>query len=501
MDIVAHQRSVAEATTDNFEAYQHYFQGQNLVAQMKFEEALPEHKKAVELDPSFALAYDQYWQHQSADAAETLRRASRFAKRLAPKDALLFQGLEAAVSGKPDEALAKFGQVLAKFPDEKSALFMSGDVLVHRDHATPAELTQAKDFFDRALKIDPTDVAAQNHAVLARQRLHDWKGAGDLLRAQLSKRPEPETYQQLIMVDVTDGDANAAMADARAFGAAFPDSTWARGAVVSTARLVGREAEAEASLAELQASPKPELQRIALGHRASIALEKGQRHRALALFEQYLASAKASKDTRAEATGALSLASAWGDRDPVRTDAFLKEFEELKVADLADPAGMVVPRFLWREDFARARRVRAVLKGGFTQGLDVEIAAFEGSHAHRLDTPELKMLNGAFEEVSGVNLAFLHLVVGRCLLMGGDAAGAHAHSEQAISTLRQIGSKILWSVVLAEAAEAAQKAGDDASAATHEAELIEWWKDADPDLPELREARQSLSRLKATAKR
>lgn len=50
-------QNVASVTTNNLGAYQHFFQGEQLINQLRFEEAIEEFKKAVALDSSFAQAY------------------------------------------------------------------------------------------------------------------------------------------------------------------------------------------------------------------------------------------------------------------------------------------------------------------------------------------------------------------------------------------------------------------------------------------------------------
>ncbi len=56
-EIAASSRNVATVTTTNLEAYQHYFKGDQLISNLKFDEAEEEFNKAIVLDTTFALAY------------------------------------------------------------------------------------------------------------------------------------------------------------------------------------------------------------------------------------------------------------------------------------------------------------------------------------------------------------------------------------------------------------------------------------------------------------
>ncbi len=53
-------RSVAEVTTPNLEAYQHYFKGEELIDKVKISAAREEFEKAIALDSTFSLAYFGY---------------------------------------------------------------------------------------------------------------------------------------------------------------------------------------------------------------------------------------------------------------------------------------------------------------------------------------------------------------------------------------------------------------------------------------------------------
>jgi serine/threonine protein kinase len=56
-EIQAASKKIAEVTTINLEAYQHYFKGEELINKVKFKEAEEELEKAIALDTTFAVAY------------------------------------------------------------------------------------------------------------------------------------------------------------------------------------------------------------------------------------------------------------------------------------------------------------------------------------------------------------------------------------------------------------------------------------------------------------
>ena len=54
-EIQSTRRNVADVTTQNLEAYQHYFKGEEYINKIKFEKAERELQKAISLDSTFGL--------------------------------------------------------------------------------------------------------------------------------------------------------------------------------------------------------------------------------------------------------------------------------------------------------------------------------------------------------------------------------------------------------------------------------------------------------------
>src|SRR6185436_18769439 len=85
-EVRAARKEIGKATTTNLEAYQHYFLGDQFIAQMKFPEAIAELKKAVEIDPAFSpawarLAYACYYPPHGPDVTDDVRQYLANARR------------------------------------------------------------------------------------------------------------------------------------------------------------------------------------------------------------------------------------------------------------------------------------------------------------------------------------------------------------------------------------------------------------------------------------
>jgi len=169
-EVRAARKEIGKATTTNLEAYQHYFLGDQFIAQMKFPEAIAELKKAVEIDPAFSpawarLAYACYYPPHGPDVTDDVRQylanARRFGDGAPEKERLALDAFEAEIRGDPRTALARHKQILERFPDDREAIWSVGDLSWHL-----SDYTTALPYLRRALSANPHDMRALGHVVL-----------------------------------------------------------------------------------------------------------------------------------------------------------------------------------------------------------------------------------------------------------------------------------------------------------------------------------------------
>ncbi|MEE9225183.1 MAG: tetratricopeptide repeat protein, partial [Bacteroidota bacterium] len=161
-EIQATSQKVAEVTTPNLEAYQHYFKGEELVGKLKWEEAKAEFNQAIALDTTFALAYYRLayatgWTFEEG-AKESIRKAMEYIERVPEKERYLIRAWYASIEGNIDEAIAIHQELLKLYPDEKEALFEIGDLSFHQGN-----YGTAVSYFEKVLAMDPTFERALQH--------------------------------------------------------------------------------------------------------------------------------------------------------------------------------------------------------------------------------------------------------------------------------------------------------------------------------------------------
>ncbi|HEY6002490.1 MAG TPA: protein kinase [Anaeromyxobacter sp.] len=134
-DVKAAEVSVGEAVTGNLEAYRHYFLARDLAARVRLKEAVGELRKALEIDPRFALAQaDLAWigfmsGRGRAEARNIVREAARYASKAPEKEARLIRILEAFFDGRFAASRAEIRAVVGRYPDDRDVAVLASAVL------------------------------------------------------------------------------------------------------------------------------------------------------------------------------------------------------------------------------------------------------------------------------------------------------------------------------------------------------------------------------------
>jgi pentatricopeptide repeat protein len=155
-------RSVAEVTTPSLEAYQHYFEGEQLIHRLKFKEARREFRKAITIDSTFALAHYRLayafgWEDESM-AKEPLQKALELMDRIPEKERYYVRAEEARLERGFMAGVEVLREMEEIYPDDKEMLYNIGDWLYHDN-----QFKTAAEYLERVLKMDPTHERALQH--------------------------------------------------------------------------------------------------------------------------------------------------------------------------------------------------------------------------------------------------------------------------------------------------------------------------------------------------
>jgi tetratricopeptide (TPR) repeat protein/TolB-like protein len=226
-------RPVASVTTSDLEAWQHYFAGMKILEtfggrtvvaseRTSFDEGVRELRRAVEIDPEFALAHFQlaymgeFNEMPLAERQAHVEEALRGASRLPDRERLLVEAWSAFKRGRMDEAAAIYDQAARRFPQDKRVLYLAASFFHNRP-----DPERAVAYYRRVLAVDPGWAPAL--AELASDL--DVLGRLDELlafaRDRARSRPTADAWTYLAEIHLRRGETEAALSaleDARRLG-------------------------------------------------------------------------------------------------------------------------------------------------------------------------------------------------------------------------------------------------------------------------------------------
>ncbi len=202
---VAGGRGVADVTTANLAAYEHYFKGRQALDLARFDEARSELQAALKVDPQFALAHYQTavldawtvkpgWSDEASvkNVQQHIDTAVRLADRLPDKERLALLAWKATWEKRNGEALRLRDEAADRWPQDKEAVFWAGDIRFHT-----GDTVAAVPYFERALKLDPAYALAEQHTVLAYSALDRRPELVALTRRWADRARDAESYRAL----------------------------------------------------------------------------------------------------------------------------------------------------------------------------------------------------------------------------------------------------------------------------------------------------------------
>ena len=487
-EVKARSVRVADATTASFEAYQHYFRGDQLKEAIRYDEAIAEYRKALALDPTFALPHwriaylGEFTGMSEADRRAEMEAALRYVDRVPAKERLLFQAWEAHLEGREDAAKALYARAAQAYPQDKEVLFLAGDLLFHAD-----KVREGLPYFERAVALDPTWTPALMHLTDSLS----WLGRTDELDRRASewvaRAPSAAAYWALSYSKVFAGRVDEAV-DAARRGFELDGSPFSRAHLAEALILAERYEEAEELLRPSAAPGASKLERVATADLLVDALAyQGRRREALAALETVPEDAAHMQGARAQMRFELFL----GDPNPRLALAEAPRVAEL-VTDPKErsilPIGLAV-----LGDADGAAREAARLEPGPERKL-YEAVALWRSGDRRGAQDALRALARPPESSWGVRPAALYF-------LAEVAYESHSYREvvDAAEELRLMHSSLWrsWGYpgALYLAANAHEALGDLPKARQTLDRILAHWTKADRDLPMLAKVKAMRRRL------
>jgi tetratricopeptide (TPR) repeat protein len=141
-------RAVADVTTHSLEAYRYYLEGMAYYNKWYSTEAAKSFRKALEFDSTFAMAYyrlaDLTWENES------VVKAVEYSDKVSQKEKRYIKSLEARKSENYERAIAELQKIEERYPQEKEVFYQLG--VCYRE---VGEYEEAIRQWNKAIEIDP----------------------------------------------------------------------------------------------------------------------------------------------------------------------------------------------------------------------------------------------------------------------------------------------------------------------------------------------------------
>ncbi len=480
---------VADAYSPSLEATRAYFDGLDCWTgpdsrRTRAVDACPPFfERALELDPSFALAH--YWlavlRTPNGSLPERgrphIEAALRGVDRLPAREAAHVRAYAAHLAGDDPGALRQYDDLLARFPDDGHALELAGFLLEAR-----SDYEGAARYWRRLLELDPEQDQVAEGLVVALSTLGRQSEVRRLLGELRARPPTPARARAVVMGLVRLGDVDEAVAEARRAEASLR-SPEVEGLLRSALETAGAYAEVEP---RYRAALDPADPRTAEYLAAALAA-LGRVREAFAVLDEAHRRDERGRPEVGLYVRAMLLGAA---PDPARlwpTAARVAALNPSYGEDLAVVLAL-------RGDLAHAAQLARTMAPGAPVRRQYEaLLAWRGGDA-ATGLARLGALEAADPwPADGLLPAYLAAEVAA-------AAGEHRETLAAVERYRRLWQKGYWRAwawprTLYLAARAHAALGDRDAARREVDRLLALWRRADPDLPLLREARALRARL------
>ncbi len=175
--IEATQIKISETATSSMEAYEYFLKGSEAWDNYYYDDARKFLEKAVEIDPTFAMAWiwlaSAYHNLRDFEARdEAIKKAKKHAEKASERERLWIDVSYALrIEKDPEKRIRILEQLVEKYPKEKRAYFALGGHYVDIDRAKGIE------FFNKALDLDP------NYGIVWNQLGYVYSDLGDFEKA------------------------------------------------------------------------------------------------------------------------------------------------------------------------------------------------------------------------------------------------------------------------------------------------------------------------------
>jgi len=475
---------LSEATTSSLEALKAFSLGQKARNEKGASAALPYHQRAIELDPNFALGYravsGDYWSlGEVGRASEYATKAFQLREHASEREKLeitadYYQNL----TGELDKSALTFQEGIENYPRVFAAYGNLGTV-----YAEQGQYEKAVDITRQALHLAPDSVSEYgNLASYALALQHFDEARQIIVGAQQARKMDDAIFHNALYALAFFGADTQAMAEQQQWFAGKPDfENWGLALASDTEAYAGRLLKARE-----------------LTKRAVDSAIRADSKEIGAIWQAIAAQREAAfgnaKEAQQSATEALKLAPASQGVQSETALAFAMSGDTARAESMA-------------QDLGRRFSLNTQMQSLWLPAIRGQVALDRKNPALALNAlqGESPVEFGEIAFVSNISCLYPVYVRGEAYLAAGQGSAAAAEFQKILDH-----SGIVWNcwtgalahlgVARANALQSKTSHGADADAARVRAlagykDFLALWKDADPDIPILKEAKAEYAKL------
>ena len=474
---------LAEATTSSLEALKAYSLGKKALGEKGAAAALPYHQRAIELDPNFALAYralggDYDSLGQLGRASEYFTKAFQLREHASEREKLdITADYYSNVTGEVGKAAQTYQEAIESYPRVVGAYTELGAVFVQQgQYERAAEVTR------QAVRLAPDHVSSYENLANCALALQGFDEARQMIHEAQARKLNDNVMHNLLYALAFLGADSAAMAEQLRWFAGQPDfENWGLALASDTEAYSGhlgkaRELTKRAVDSAIRADSK----------------ENGAIWQAIAAQRE--AAFGNPAEARQKAADALKLAPVSPGAEAEAALAFAMAGDTARAESLAQDLGKRLP-------------LDTQMQSLWLPPIQAQLALYRKNPSLALNTLQAASPIELGQIGFVINLSCLYPVYmrGEAYLAAGQGSAAAAEFQKILDH-----GGIVWNcwtgalahlgVARANALQAKASQGADADAARVRAlaayrDFLTLWKDADPDIPVLKEAKAAYAKL------
>ena len=462
------------ATSSSVEAIKSFADGRRLSREKGPLDAVPLLKRAIELDPRFALARSNlavsyYNLNQNALAADSIRQAFELADRQTIRDHLHITTLYYDLgTGDVQKAIQSYKQWVELYPRDDIA---KGNLA--SEYFLVGDYEQAANFGSQALSLDPGSVAWYENVATADIALMRLKEARYVLNRAASRKLEDSAiHTDVYALAFLQGDTNAMQREME----------WSAGKAGGEDAMLALQADTEAYAGHLQKARELSRRAVGAAQAANLAEPAAIWQGISALRDAVYGKAQ---EARSEADKALTIA-------PNSRDAQTLTILVLaRIGDVRRAQSML-------DDLAAAHVSNTVVQSAWVPTVRAQF-----NLANQKPAQALELLESVRPYERGQLIGNLSYSCMIPAYLRGEAYLAAKQGSQALAEFQKLGESPgivgnCWSGALALLGQARAQAmsGSTNAARNSYQRFLELWKTADADLSILKAAQAESSKLK-----